>query len=120
MVVLSIIHLNNNVVEQETLFSLLSHVGLDTKEMCDDIPNWVELVEKTFVKQLYLEKEKIPDCVDSNGGEVYEYRIGPRSKIEFPTVNIVKFIAQVFGETLTDIQLKEAEDVDEEIEDDSE
>ena len=109
MVVLSIIHLNNNAVEQETLYQLLMHVGLDERGMCDEIPNWQELIEKKFVKQLYLEKEKLPERVNTNGGEVYEYRIGQRSKIEVPTINIMKFIAEVFGEKLSDIQLKEAE-----------
>lgn len=120
MVIVSILHLNNNVIEQETLFQLLSNLGLDPREECDDIPNWVDLIEKTFVRQLYLEKDKIADRVDSNGGEVYEYRMGPRSKIEFSTVNIVKFIAMVFGEELSDIQLKEAEDQDKDMETDDE
>lgn len=93
----------------ETLYSLLTHLGLDEHTAIESaIPNWVDLVEKKFVKQMYLEREKIPERTDKNGREVYEYRIGIRSKLEIPTLNIMRFVADVFGEELSDIQLKEA------------
>merc|ERR1712137_645247 len=101
MVVLAIIHLNEEAIDQEPLYQLLSTLGLSDHR--DNLPDWKDTLEKKFTKQLYLEREKVTDRQNSNGGDVYVYRKGQRSREEIPQINIMRFVAEVFGEELTDI-----------------
>ena len=98
----------------EPLFQLLSNLGLSELSRYDDLPGWVDMIEKKFVKQLYLEREKIPERQNSNDGDVYVYRKGQRSREEIPLIDIMRFIAEVFGEELPDMQLQDAKAAEEE------
>jgi hypothetical protein len=114
MVILSILHLSDDQIEQEPLYQLLGHLGLHTSAALDgSLPGWLDMVEKKLPRQSYLERDKIPDRLDSNGCEVFLYRKGARAKLEVPVSNVMRFVALVFGEELTDIQLQEAKEGEE-------
>lgn len=52
-----------------------------------------KLITETFVRQLYLKREKI--VVETGGGEKFEYSWGARANLEFPKKDILDTVAEV-------------------------
>ena len=87
------------------MYQLLSKLRLSGDHPV--LHSWNELIEKQFVKQLYLHRTKVVGKFDKKGDPVYEYRSGPRAKLEISNVKILDFISRVFGDELTQQQLEQ-------------
>jgi len=107
--VLSLIELSNGRIDLEALLEALYKMGLNKLEHRDrtDLSDkwWENLVKNTFVKQLYLEKEKDP----GKGKEITYIVSGYRSKIEIGRLHVNKYISKCFGEEMDEIRAKEIE-----------
>lgn len=93
-VILSLIHVNGRVLSDDQLnhyFRRLHLVGNDKFDL--------EKLLSTFVKQGYLDRQKTSSTDQSQNLEKdpFEYRWGPRAKIEIPENNLNKFIRALFG-----------------------
>ncbi|KAF9360267.1 hypothetical protein BGX34_007868 [Mortierella sp. NVP85] len=94
MVVLSLIMVRQGAIYESALMSQLRRLSLlEDNSPFGDIQKKME----AFIKKRYLEKFKL-DHMDDSGEKVeMEYRWGPRARIEFPEMNVLQFIEEVFG-----------------------
>lgn len=105
MIVLGIVHINNNNIEESLLFKLMKKI--DIKEEV-----WNEYYE-SFKKELYIDKYTIKE-----EGEVKRMiKIGPRAIIEIGKPNILKFLCKVSSVDVDPVRLKELEEENMEEED---
>ncbi|PRP84286.1 melanoma-associated antigen G1-like [Planoprotostelium fungivorum] len=106
-IILGLISLSNGVVTEGFLIQQLRRLGLDKDEKHPIFGDWMKLIESKFTKELYITRKKGP--IDPNGKIIWEIRAGPRSQTEFPKTNVIRYIAEIFGEEVDEIALKEAE-----------
>jgi len=92
-VILSLIHVNGRVLSDDQLTHYFRRLYLVDNDKFD-----LEKLLSTFVKQGYLDKQKISTDQSQNlEKDPLEYRWGPRAKIEMPENNLIKFIRALFG-----------------------
>eukprot|EP01103_Thecamoeba_quadrilineata_P004223 TRINITY_DN1393_c0_g1_i2.p1 TRINITY_DN1393_c0_g1~~TRINITY_DN1393_c0_g1_i2.p1 ORF type:complete len:143 (+),score=27.73 TRINITY_DN1393_c0_g1_i2:432-860(+) len=113
MVILSLIILNENVIDQDTLYDQLKRLGFKEKENHPVFGEWEKLIDK-FIKQLYLARKK-KESTNQNDKCIYDYMIGSRSKHEIGEVKIRKFIANIFGVEEQQEQQGDDEEEEEEV-----
>jgi len=116
MTILSIIFMNNGVIEKMVLFDQLKRLGLREQQPHPLFGDWEKLIDR-FVKELYLEKKR----KKNNEGIIFEeFRAGPRAAVETEKKDVLKFVSTVYGEEVVDAQmLKELELEEEESENSS-
>ncbi|ORY03619.1 MAGE-domain-containing protein [Basidiobolus meristosporus CBS 931.73] len=99
MVILSLILVNNRVLSDDQLKHSLRRLsiceGVEHAEFGD-----IDQLVTQFIKQGYLDKSQV-NHVDfsSQSNEIpsYEYRWGPRAKVELTEINVLNFITEIFG-----------------------
>jgi len=117
MVLLSIIHMCNGVIEEIGLKDQLKRLGLLEKEKHPIFGEWEKQIEQ-FVREMYLDRKKKSGGPD--GKKIVEYRMGPRATMEIDKKSILQFISHTYGEqTIDPYLLKELEMENEESEDES-
>lgn len=96
-IILSLIFLNGQSMTSPDLFSHLDRLRvMDRKsesESKDKIDR--ESLLDFYIKNNYLKKTKRPDT--SGEDQEYDFTWGPRSKIEFPTTNVVNFMLNFYN-----------------------
>ncbi|KAK9766099.1 hypothetical protein K7432_005062 [Basidiobolus ranarum] len=111
MVILSLILVNNRVLSDDQLKHFLRRLsireGVEHSEFGD-----IDQLISQFIKQGYLDKSQA-NIVDvssqSNEVALFEYRWGPRSKVEIAEINVLNFITEVFGKKGDSLMLKALE-----------
>ncbi|RHZ56349.1 hypothetical protein Glove_402g46 [Diversispora epigaea] len=93
-VILSLIHVNGRILSDDQLNHYFRRLRLG-----DEPLNTTKLIA-TFIKQGYLNKQKVTAIENSRTSEKdpVEYRWGPRAKIEFSESSICDFIKGVYGD----------------------
>lgn len=108
MTILSIIYMSDGAVEEVTLFQLLGSLGLSSRDLRHPLfGDWQELISKTFTKQYYLKRRPMASKKGS-----HEYAMGPRATLEITKLQILEFVASVFGDELDEIQKQELADAE--------
>ncbi|CAG8602572.1 3845_t:CDS:2 [Funneliformis caledonium] len=95
-VILSLIHVNGKLLSDEQLAHYFRRLCLIDNDKFD-----LEKVLSTFVKQGYLNKQKVSRSDQSQNPEKesLEYSWGPRAKVEMPEENLIEFIRALFGQS---------------------
>ena len=90
------------------MFQLLGTLGLSNRDLRHPLfGDWHDLIAKTFTKQYYLKRRPMA----SKRGH-HEYVMGPRAKLEITQLQILEFVASVFGDELDEIQRQELDDAE--------
>ncbi|CAG8481715.1 236_t:CDS:2 [Ambispora gerdemannii] len=93
-VILSLIFVNGQTLSDDQLRSYTNrlHIRGDHETFGE-----LDKTLMTFVKQGYLDKQKSGLVDQVSEKEHFEYRWGPRAKVEFPENSIVQFIKTIYG-----------------------
>ncbi|KAK9454355.1 MAGE family-domain-containing protein [Dipodascopsis uninucleata] len=94
----SIIYLNGGYIHEAQLKKYLKELRISNRTPYED--QTLEQLLTSMVKQLYLEKIKDDDGLDSN--TVWTYTIGPRARTELSEDIIVQFVARTYGDKKPD------------------
>uniref|UniRef100_A0A6B2LEV3 MAGE domain-containing protein n=1 Tax=Arcella intermedia TaxID=1963864 RepID=A0A6B2LEV3_9EUKA len=102
-IILGLIFINRTGLEKGELNSYLNSI------LPDADPAWRDnVIDKTLVSQLYLEKVK---TTTPDGKEIFTYHMGARSELEIGKLRVLEFVSVMFGESKVDpSMLKEVED----------
>eukprot|EP00026_Physarum_polycephalum_P012192 Phypoly_transcript_12471.p1 GENE.Phypoly_transcript_12471~~Phypoly_transcript_12471.p1 ORF type:complete len:130 (+),score=28.64 Phypoly_transcript_12471:706-1095(+) len=100
--------INNNEIDQDTLYDQLKRLGLQEDEEHPIFGEWEKFIETTLTKQLYLDRKKT-DQRSKTGKVLYNFRVGIRSLEEVGRKGIMEFVAETYGEELDAVQLKQLE-----------
>ncbi|XP_030374600.1 MAGE-like protein 2 [Scaptodrosophila lebanonensis] len=96
-IILTFIFMRQNVVEDEQLFRFLNLMNIDVNETHSYFgENLKKLIEETFVKQMYLKRERQP--ITSFSEPKIQLSWGPRAEAEISFDDIIAFSAKLFRE----------------------
>ncbi|KAM9324348.1 non-structural maintenance of chromosomes element 3 homolog [Gastrophryne carolinensis] len=90
-VILSLIFMKGNAVKESAVWELLRRLRIDPGEKHEDFGDVKKLVTEEFVKQKYLDYNKIPHTDPTE----YEFRWGPRAFKETSKMKILEFVSKV-------------------------
>ncbi|XP_063792428.1 non-structural maintenance of chromosomes element 3 homolog [Pseudophryne corroboree] len=90
-VILSLIFMKGNTAKEAAIWESLRRLRIDPGERHDDFGDVKKLVTDEFVKQKYLEYNKIPHTDPPE----YEFRWGPRAFKETSKMKILEFVSMV-------------------------
>eukprot|EP01119_Soliformovum_irregulare_P021768 TRINITY_DN7314_c0_g1_i1.p1 TRINITY_DN7314_c0_g1~~TRINITY_DN7314_c0_g1_i1.p1 ORF type:complete len:332 (+),score=81.99 TRINITY_DN7314_c0_g1_i1:100-996(+) len=99
MTVLSIIYIGKGKMDEDSLWEYLRRIGMIPRELHSDFGEWEKLIQIQWPKELYLERSKT-ERLNKEGAPLYEYSMGPRSKMEVDKKSILEFISSMFPEGL--------------------
>ncbi|XP_069799084.1 non-structural maintenance of chromosomes element 3 homolog [Dendropsophus ebraccatus] len=90
-VILSLIFMKGNSVKEAVIWETLRRLHIDPGERHEDFGDVRKLVTDEFVKQKYLEYNKIPHTDPTE----YEFRWGPRAFKETSKMKILEFVSKI-------------------------
>ncbi|ESO89986.1 hypothetical protein LOTGIDRAFT_56299, partial [Lottia gigantea] len=91
VIILSLIFMNNNVMQDSELWHTLKKLGIDPEVHHETFGDVKKLVTQEFVRQAYLEYIKQPQTDPL----VYDFKWGQRAKAETSKNNILHFVSEV-------------------------
>lgn len=106
MVVLSTIFMKGNVMPDNLLYHMLKKLGIDTEQNHAVFGDVKKLITQEFVRMGYLEYVRDP----KSDPPVYEFKWGPRAKLEISKRNALDFVCQIYDVEL-DIWTSQLQDV---------
>ncbi|KXJ16233.1 non-structural maintenance of chromosomes element 3 homolog [Exaiptasia diaphana] len=92
MVILSLIFMSENVISEAQLWHTLKKLGLQQKSEHPVFGDPEKLLSQEFVRQGYIEKKKIVGDETS-----FEYRWGARAFKETSKMQVLEFVAKIYG-----------------------
>ncbi|KAI9017753.1 MAGE family-domain-containing protein [Gaertneriomyces semiglobifer] len=101
-VILGVIYTNGGCIEEGVLYRHLRQLGIERGQ--HQVFGSMDQVFADFIAQSYLNRHRQTD----SEGDVYEYTIGPRSKVELPEKNLIEFMTAMYP-GLGDAALKRLE-----------
>ncbi|KAM5146020.1 non-structural maintenance of chromosomes element 3 homolog [Mantella aurantiaca] len=90
-VILSLIFMKGNTVKESAVWEMLRHLRIEPGVKHDQFGDVKKLVTDEFVKQKYLEYNKIPHTDPTD----YEFQWGPRAFTETSKMRILEFVAKI-------------------------
>jgi len=105
MVLLSLIYTNGRVIPQDRFKRFLIQLELLSNSL-PSVANDMDELLKPFIRVGYIEKQK---AEAGSTKEDFEYRWGPRAKVEIEEKAVRAFIIQMYGESAIDGFEKEIE-----------
>ncbi|CAG8531069.1 1000_t:CDS:2 [Ambispora leptoticha] len=93
-VILSLIFVNGQTLSDDQLRSYTNRLHIRGEHECF---GELDKTLMTFVKQGYLDRQKSGLVDQVSEKEHFEYRWGPRAKVEFPENSIIQFIKTIYG-----------------------
>ncbi|KAJ3093165.1 hypothetical protein HK102_006081 [Quaeritorhiza haematococci] len=105
--ILSLIYVNGRVLASDVLYNYLRHFNLSKDKSSH--PHFPDLDHElaVFVKNGYLDKAKI----QGTENDYYEYKWGPRAKVEFPEENVVAFMLEMYADANDSVREKLAKEI---------
>ncbi|XP_006004036.1 necdin-like 2 [Latimeria chalumnae] len=91
MVILSLIFMKGNVLREALIWETLKKLRVNPSDRHQDLGDVKKLVTEEFVRQKYLEYNRVPhtDPVE------YEFRWGPRAIREISKMKVLEFVAKI-------------------------
>ena len=97
-IILALIFMNDNVIAEEVVWRSLEELGVlnpdDSHQKDEGFGDVKRLVSVELVRQLYLDRVK----VETSDPPTYEYRWGPRAKLEITKSDILAFVCKIYGD----------------------